>query len=210
MTYFKAILLISALAISGFHLRVSAQQFHGGITAGIVGSQVAGDTYSGYKKGGIYAGGYVSLDVSEHSAFQMELTYFQKGSRENPREENNYNFYLFRADYIELPLLYQYKTGNAKKVIIEAGPSMGVLVGYYEEDETEVISDYTDNRPTTLTLQFNLGIRWMIAEHFGVDFRTHHSLLNIRNKNVTGDVWRLWTYGQFHDALVLSFFYQIR
>lgn len=32
---------------------VSGQQFHGGITAGVVGSQVAGDGYSGFHKGGI-------------------------------------------------------------------------------------------------------------------------------------------------------------
>ncbi|MCF6171399.1 MAG: PorT family protein [Bacteroidales bacterium] len=210
MSKLKVSLIISFILLWCISQSVKAQQFHGGITAGLVGSQVAGDTYSGYKKGGVYAGGFVSLDVSDRSAFQMELTYFQKGSRENPTEKNNYDFYLFRADYIELPLLYQYKTGKDKKFIIEAGPSMGVLVGYYEEDEREVISDYTDNVPARLTLQFNLGIRWMIAGRFGVDFRTHHSLLNIRTKNVTGDVWRIWTYGQFHDALVLSLFYQIK
>jgi len=93
-----------------------AQEFHGGVTAGIVGSQVAGDGYSGFKKGGLYAGGYVSLDVSQRSALQK----------------------------------------------------------------------------------------------FGADFRTNNSLLNIRSENRTWDVWRLWTYGQFSDALVLSFFYQFK
>ena len=43
---------------------VYAQQFHGGIIAGIVGSQVAGDTYSGFDKGGIFGGGYVNIMCS--------------------------------------------------------------------------------------------------------------------------------------------------
>jgi hypothetical protein len=210
MLKLKSGIYILIIVLAGFSTSAKAQQFHGGLTAGLVGSQVAGDTYSGYKKAGIYAGGYVSLDIGNRSAFQMELTYFQKGSRENPTEKNNYNYYLLRANYVEIPVLYQFKTGNRRNFIIEAGPSVGFLVGYYEEDEKEIISDYTTNTPARVSMQFNLGIRWLISSHFGVDFRTHNSLLNIRKKNVSGDVWRLWTWGQFHDALVLSLFYQIK
>jgi hypothetical protein len=152
----------------------------------------------------------VSLDVSDRSAFQMELTYFQKGSRENPTEKNNYNFYLFRANYIEMPILYQFKTGSKRNFIIEAGPSIGFLMGYYEEDETEIISNYTNNKPAKLSLQINLGFRWLITTHFGFAFRFNDSLMNIRSKNVSGDVWRLWDWGQFHDSIVLSLFYQFK
>lgn len=195
----------------GFFSPAGAQQFHGGLTAGLVGSQVAGDTYSGYKKAGIYAGGYVSLDISERSTFQMELTYFQKGSRENPTEKNNYDYFLFRANYIEMPVLYQYKTGKEKRFIVEAGPSVGFLMGYFEENEVQVESDKEGyNKPAALSLQINLGLRWMISPHFGLDFRTHNSLLNIRTRVIDGYVWRLWDWGQFHDALVFSVFYQIR
>ena len=197
--------------LAGFYTSANAQQFHGGITAGIVGSQVTGDTYSGYKKAGIFAGGYVSLDISDRSAFQMELTYFQKGTRENPTEKNNYDSYIFRANYIELPILYQFKTGSARNFIIEIGPSAGFLVGYYEErDGLVLINDPDYNKPARLSLQINLGIRWLITQHFGFSFRIHDSILNLRKNNVTGDVRRFWWYGQFHDALVLSLYYQIR
>ena len=179
-----------------------------GIQAGIVGSQVAGDTYSGYHKAGLFLGGFVSRDFGKRSALQLELDYFQKGSRENPTEENNYDSYLFRANYIELPLLYQYKINW---FTIYAGPSTGVLFGYYEEKLGEDITDEEGyKKPARFTLQINAGFRFMIQDKFGFDFRTNNSLLNIRSRNVTGDVWRLWGYGQFHDALVLSFFYQFR
>ena len=186
-----------------------AQEFHGGVTAGIVGSQVAGDTYSGFKKGGLYAGGYVSRDISQRSAFQMEFTFFMKGSQENPKEKNNYTDYLFRVNYIEMPLLYQSKIG---RFIIEAGPSAGVMIGYYETDRDgyEISNQPNYNKPARLTLQINAGLRFFITKKFGADFRTNNSLLNIRSNNRTGDVWRIWGYGQFNDTLVLSFFYQFK
>jgi hypothetical protein len=192
-----------------FSVFTTAQEFHGGVTAGVVGSQVAGDGFSGFHKGGLYAGGYVNLDVSPRSAFQMELTFFMKGSQENPREKNGYIDYLFRVNYIEMPLLYQFKIG---RFVIEAGPSAGVLVSYFETDLNGYeISDQPDyNKPARLALQINLGLRFFITDKIGADFRTNNSLLKIRSQNVRCDVWRLWGYGQFSDALVLSFFYQFK
>ena len=202
--YFR--LFLAAILSTGL-FRVQAQEFHGGVTAGLVGSQVAGDTYSGFKKAGIYAGGYVGWEFTKHSGLQLELTYFQKGSRENPTEKNNYDYYLFRADYIELPVLYQYKIN---KFIVEGGPSLGFLVRYFEENEYEVISDYEYNKPAAVSFQMNIGMRFFFSKKFGADFRYNFSLWNIRQNNRTGDVWRLWTYGQFNDALVLSVFYQFK
>jgi len=185
-----------------------SQEFHGGLTAGLVGSQVAGDTYSGFKKAGIFAGGYVGWEFTKHSGLQLELTYFQKGSRENPTEKNNYDFYLFRVNYFELPVLYQYKIN---RFIIEAGPSLGFMIGYFEENEFEVISDLDGyNIPARMTVQMNIGLRFFVSKKFGVDFRYNFSMLGIRTENRTGDIWRLWSYGQFNDALVLSVFYQFR
>jgi len=188
---------------------LQAQDFHGGIMAGLVGSQVAGDTYSGFNKAGIFVGGFVAWDFTKRSGLQLELEYFQKGSRKNPdAEKNDYDAYIFRANYIELPVLYQFKIDW---FVIEVGPSIGFLMGYYEEKNQETLSDKPGyNKPAAITFQFNLGLRFFISDKFGVDFRTNNSLFNIRIRNTTGDVHRLWGYGQFHDALVLSVFYQFR
>lgn len=202
----KYIIIIILIVFST--LDIVGQQFHGGVIAGIAGTQVAGDTYSGYKKAGIFAGGYVSLNISEKSAFQMELTYFQKGSRENPTEKNGYQSYLLRLNYIEIPVLYQYKAG---RFTIEAGPSAGFLMGYYEEVNEEVISDQQYyNKPARITLQINLGFNYFISKKIGVGLRTNNSLMNVFSSNQTGDVHRLWDKGRYNDALVLSVFYQFR
>lgn len=209
----KVFLVVFFICISP---SLTAQNFHGGIMAGLVGSQVAGDTYSGFDKAGIFAGGYVSWDFTKRSALVLELEYFQKGSRKNPDAENNdYDSYLFRVNYVELPVLYQFKIDWFK---IEAGPSMGVLLGYFEKSNEEVISDQDGyNKPAPVTFQINLGFRFNITPKFGIIFRTNNSLFNIRTENrgsadptQARDVWRLWGYGQFNDALVFSAFYQFK
>lgn len=186
-----------------------AQQFHGGVMAGLVGSQVAGDNFSGFKKAGIFAGGFVYLDISEKSSIQMELTYFQKGSRENPTEKNGYTSYLLRLNYIEMPILYQFQTGRFK---IFGGPSAGFSMGYYEKDTyLNVISDDPGYiKPAKVTLQINVGVRLQIAPKIFVDLRTNNSLINVFSQNQTGDVRRFWSYGRYNDALALSVFYQFR
>ncbi len=201
--------LILTLLFSLFIIGSFAQQFHGGVMAGVVGSQVAGDNFSGFKKGGMFFGGFVSIDVSEKSSFRMELEYFQKGSRENPHEKNNYTSYLLRLNYIELPLFYQYTAG---RFVIFAGPSAGFIMSYYEEDTyLNVISDEPGYiKPARATLQINLGFRFAISEKFGVDMRTNNSLMNVFSQNQTGDVFRFWDYGRYNDALVLSMYYQFR
>ena len=203
-TRYGIILLIFLLPA----LNLKSQNFNGGILAGVAGTQVAGDGYYGFHKAGIFAGGFVNLQVSEHSSFQMELEFFQKGSRENPDSANNYNQYLFRVNYIELPVLYQY-TFN-KRFKVEAGPSLGFLVGYYEERFEEEIKG--GNRPANVTFQLNAGLYVYLSTHFTVNIRTNNSMLNIRSDNATGDILRIFpgNYGQFNDCLVFSLFYQFK
>jgi hypothetical protein len=185
-----------------------SQRFDGGIMAGVATTQVSGDTYYGFHKAGIFAGGYINLKVSPQSAFQMELEYFQKGSRENPDSTNNYTEYLFRVNYVELPVLYQYIIG--KRFKLEAGPSLGFFTNYWEEYGGYEIKE--GNQPAKLTFQLNAGLYVYITSKLMFNIRTNNSMLNIRSKSATGDVLRIFpgNYGQFNDCLVFSFFYQFR
>jgi hypothetical protein len=203
-TRYVIFLLIFILAA----LASRSQEFNGGIMAGVAGTQVAGDTYYGFHKAGIFAGGFVNVLVSKHSAFQMELEFFQKGSRENPDSSNNFNQYLFRLNYIELPVLYQYIVN--KRFKLEAGPSLGFLVSYYEENNYYEIKG--GNRPANITFQINAGLYVYLANRLMFNIRTSNSLLNIRSENATGDILRIFpgNYGQFNDCLVMSFVYQFK
>ena len=184
------------------------QIFKGGVSAGIVGSQVAGDTYSGFNKAGIFAGGWISLKISERSSFQTEISYFQKGSRHNPDEKKqDFTYYLMRLGYIEMPFLLQYKIKNS--LTLEAGPSFSFLLHSFEELDYVQI-DYGEFSPVNVS--FMAGIGYQISDKLSVHFRNNSSVISIRKdkKNlVDGAVNGIIDKGQYNDAVVLFLSYKL-
>ena len=194
-------LLITLLFV--FPLFLHAQRFNGGIIAGGLVSQVDGDNYGGYSKFGFLGGGLVSLRVSPHSSFQMELEYIQKGSRINADTLNSSTTYLMRFHYLEVPLLYQYTF--AKRFSVEAGPAMDVLLGSYEESDGLETQSTIPLRNVTLAGIF--GVSGFISKHLKLTFRFNYSLLSIRETAETYPSsyrYILWQKGQFNNVLSLS------
>ena len=76
---FTILLFCGFLAISS-----NAQNFGGGIILGLSTSQVDGDNLGGFNKAGLLVGAFANTSISEFYAFQMEITYIQKGSN-NPK-----------------------------------------------------------------------------------------------------------------------------
>jgi hypothetical protein len=182
-----------------------AQQFSGGVRAGLVGSQVAGDTYSGYHKAGINPGVWVSLATGKRCSVQMELGYLQTGSRENPDfERNRFDTYIMRLGYIELPFLYRI---NYNELLgFEAGLAMNFLI---HQRETFNGGETTGSPFRGQNLCFAGGMSIRLNERIRFNVRTDNSLFSIRKNRVSGDVWRFWGYGQFSDALILSAYYTL-
>jgi hypothetical protein len=188
----KPVYLLIFFCFSSSYI-IFAQPFKGGVAAGLVGSQVAGDTYSGFHKPGAYAALWVSLDFGEHSSFYTELSYFQKGSRHNPDEKKqDFTFYLMRLGYIEMPFLYQYHLKS--KLTFEIGPSVSFILHSYEElDYAEVsYGKYALFNPSLM-----VGMRLPVTERIVVGFRTVNSILSIRSEPINGGVYRLFDSGQY-------------
>jgi hypothetical protein len=182
-----------------------AQLFQGGVAAGLVGSQVAGDTYSGFHKPGAYAAIWVSLAVNDRSSFKSELSYFQKGSRHNPDEKRqDFTFYLMRLGYIEMPLLYQYHLKN--KMLIEAGPSFSYLLHSYEEvDYIEV----SYGKFSLFNPSFMAGIEYPVTEKLSAHLRMNSSILSIRTDEINGARYRLFDHGQYNDCILFFISYRL-
>ncbi len=182
-----------------------AQAFQGGVAAGLVGSQVAGDTYSGFHKPGAYAGIWVRLAAGERSSFQTELSYFQKGSRHNPDEKKqDYTFYLMRLGYIEMPFLYQYHLKN--KITLEVGPSFSFLLHSQEERDYEEIT-YGDFSLVNLSVMAGFG--YPVTERLGAHFRMNSSILSIRKDEINGAVHRIFDHGQYNDCILFFLSYKL-
>lgn len=181
-----------------------AQRFTGGFNAGLAATQVDGDTYSGYNKAGVIAGGWVNVLLSDHSAFQAGLTYIQKGSRHNPDpDKGDYTQLLIRLGYVEMPLLYQYRLKNG--LYLEGGTSLGVLLHSFSELDQLETTHLNPFRLLDLSLQ--LGIGYQFSEKWKINMRNGNSLGSIRKERVTGDQWRIWGYGQYNHVLALELMY---
>jgi hypothetical protein len=70
--------LFTLIALIGFALISSGQDFHGGVLFGVGGTEISGDRLSGPHKAGLYLGGFVNRNFGERSSLQMELIIFRK------------------------------------------------------------------------------------------------------------------------------------
>jgi hypothetical protein len=194
------ICLLFLLPLTGF-----SQKFNGGVLLGGNVSQVDGDTYDGYHKAGFQAGAFVYLRVSPHSSFQMEMEYFQKGSRRasNPDSGAGDNSYLLRIHYLEIPVLYQFIF--AKRFEAEIGPAVDILLGSLEETGGLPVTNTVDLRPVTLC--GILGFAGYITSHLKAGLRFNYSLLSIRKPvevEPPGYRYILFEKGQYNNVLSLT------
>jgi len=194
--------LVLVLSVLLAHSVSYSQKFEGGIIAGLLGSQVAGDPSSGYNKLGGYFGLMVKRQFTLKSAAQLEIYYIQKGARENPREENGYFQYLLKINNIEIPLLYIYTIN--KQLQIPVGIAYTYLLGTPHEEAN--FSSFVPNTPFNKhSATFILGINYIISDHLSASFRTNNSILPIR-PHASGAT-RLFNHGQYSDALTIGLVY---
>lgn len=193
-------LLILALTIPSF-----SQNFNGGLLFGGNVSQLDGDNQGGYHKFGYLGGGFVSLRVSDHSSFQLEMEYIQKGSRGDTIGVN----FLYRFHYLEIPLLYQYYLNN--RISLEIGPVADVSLGSLEETNgIETVSRWPLRK---VTLAGIFGASVFITNHLKANFRFNYSLLSIRGgKGPYPEAYRsiLFEKGQYNNVLSLSLFWYFK
>jgi Outer membrane protein beta-barrel domain len=192
-----ALLILIFLPLLGL-----TQSFNGGILAGGLVSQVDGDTWVGYHKVGYLAGGFVSLRLSPHSSFQLEMEYIQKGARQGADTVTNTGTtYLTRLHYLELPLLYQFTF--AKRVQAEIGPAADILLWSYEEvnglEVPEITVPYR-----AVNLCGIVGISCFITDHLKAGFRFNYSLMSTRTDVTEGSRKILFETGQYNNVLSLA------
>ncbi len=182
---------------------IYAQQFRGGVIAGVVTSQVAGDQYSGFKKAGVSGGFFTSMNLSATTSVELDLIFIQKGSRFNADPElPGFQNYLLRLNYADLPFVIQYKLAG---IIFEGGLSASFLLSSFEE---KVYQEIMLNDWKRICFNTVFGIRKNLHKGWFVQFRTINSINSIRKNAVVGNVKRYFSgYGEFNDVLQLSFGY---
>ncbi len=193
LKYLIGLLLIVALP------RLKAQNFGGGIYAGMTTAQIDGDGLAGFDLPGFHAGVYTDLKLTSKSKLQMELAFIQKGAREPISDSSN--FYRARLNYIEIPFLYVLRL---KDLSLELGPALDILVLASEEDQAG--ERIIDPEFYNFNLTGIFGINWHFARQWHLNLRSNISITPIRPGFApTGRPFALQLGGRGQRNIVLSF-----
>ncbi len=199
----KIILPALFLLLANF---VFAQRFEGGLLAGFNGTQVSGDSYSGYYKPGILAGAYVQTDIAPAVFAGMELKYSQKGARNKINDqEDDPDKYIMRLGYIDVPVFVGFRTND--KGTILGGLSAGYLVSAAEYDEYGLFPEEDTHEFNNLDLQAFLGFQFDMLDNVKIDLRLAYSVLPIRG-NPENELW-YWRQNQFNNVISLALYYRL-
>jgi len=182
-----------------------AQQFGGGFFAGIAASQVSGDRLSGFNKPGPHLGLFTFYNLSATSSLQLELSFIQKGSRDNAHPDKyDFESYLLRLNYVEMPLYFRLKA--AKSFYLEAGPYFGYLMGYREQDQYGDMPGQIEFEKADVGVAG--GIHYIVNDNINVVFRGSNSVLPVR-EHKGGGSYRL-NRGQYNSVISLTIHYFFR
>jgi len=184
-------------------LSIQAQNFGGGLIAGVSTSQVAGDLLGGFNKIGFLTGAYTSLNVKENISFQFEITYIEKGSR-NPNLYKN-TIQEITLSYVEVPISINLQ--QKENLGVEVGILPAFIISSKMNDE---FTDEIEIAPSFEKYDFGVfaGINYHITDNIILNTRISNSIIPIR-PHVSGATNR-WNKGQYNTVLSFAIHYKIR
>jgi opacity protein-like surface antigen len=202
MKRFAVLIFLTVFAgIAGF-----SQKFEGGVLGGLNASQVDGDTYNGYKKPGIVAGGYVITNLSRNLFAGMELKFSQKGSRNiDSLAINGQIKYVMRLNYVDLPVYLGIRTNDRISILL--GLSPGFLLSGTEYNDYGKFTEQDQHPFNSFDLEAMLGFRFKITNRIFVDLRGAYSVIPIRDK--PGIILSYWKKSQFNNLLSTNILYRL-
>jgi|AP45_3_1055517.scaffolds.fasta_scaffold150498_2 hypothetical protein len=184
-------------------LSIQAQNFGGGLIAGVSTSQVAGDLLGGFNKIGFLTGAYTSLNVKENISFQFEITYIEKGSR-NPNLYKN-TIQEITLSYVEVPISINLQ--QKENLGVEVGILPAFIISSKMNDE---FTDEIEIAPSFEKYDFGVfaGINYHITDNIILNTRISNSIIPIR-PHVSGAT-NGWNKGQYNTVLSFAIHYKIR
>ncbi len=190
-----------------------SQSFHGGLIAGLIASQVDGDSYSGYNKAGLQAGVFVSSELLPWLDVRMEIKYTSRGAR-NPANDDNTGSYLLGLQYIDVPVMASLK--YRKIVAFELGLIPGYLFKAAGEDDAGKLPEEYLVDFHKFDLGLLIGADVNISQKIAVNIRYSYSIFSIRDLDSAGAYYswfgKIFGYskGDFNNYLALGISYRIR
>lgn len=184
----KIAVLLFAISLSLLGLKSQAQSFDGGLTGGVVASQINGDGYGGFHQIGWTAGVFGRIPSMGRSSWQLEMKYSLYGAHSDIKETPEMNI---RLHYIEMPIMFRYNLGginiNGRHmdfITAEIGLSGDFLI----KNNQEAGYDGGFDNPSWafFSVTGNIGLQFDINDRWGINIRSMNSLIPCRWKPNVG------------------------
>lgn len=198
------------IALFFFFASLHAQRFDGGLTAGFSASQVDGDTYAGFNKGGLTAGVYAETALSGDFFGRFEIKYTGKGAARQDGEDNSF-VYKRTLHYMELPVILGYEMSDV--ISFHGGLAPAYLFHSHQEGTDLATGEVPGYR--NFDLGWLLGAGYAFNDVFSVELRYTYSLLRttIQSKAGVQYSWLArqlgYNVGNYNNVVTLGVYYQI-
>ncbi len=152
------------------------QAFRGKAIVGINGSQISGDGVGGFNQPGLLIGAGAEFPVGDRTTLEPEIFYSMKGSRTTESQADTLGiFFIYRLNYIELPLLLNYRVRD--DFFVSFGPSAAFLFSARVDDGFGFEDVRPDFRP--FDFQGNVALEYRFFDAIGFNMRLSHSLTSM-------------------------------
>ena len=188
----KLALLIVVLSLSLVGLKSHAQSFDGGLTGGVVASQINGDGYGGYHQIGWTAGIFGRIPTNGPTSWQLEMKYSLFGAHSDSKEIDAGLLPMnIRLHYIEMPIMFRYNLGRLRIngrpldfITAEIGLSGDFLIKGSQSAGNE--SGFDNPAWAFFSVTGNIGLQFDINDRLGINIRSMNSLIPCRWKPNVG------------------------
>ncbi len=139
--------------------------------------QMHGDNAHGFHKFGFNGGILLNTRINQKTSFDFGMVFTQKGARKNQNPtKGDYTFYRVNLNYIELPLLLNYKANETYFITI--GPSIAYLINYQEDTERGNWNGVYPFNKFEFAANFGLGRK--LKKNLLVEVRSTNSFIPVR------------------------------
>ena len=195
-SYGLALGVFSFVIISSVQAQDENGFFRPYASIGVSSSQISGDRLSGFDQLGLAAGLGVEVGRNNDWVPSFELLFNQKGSRKNARpDEGDFDSYLLRLNYVELPLLMNYNTNSTG---FHLGLAPAYLISLREENQNGEILGL-GRKFDSFDLSLLLGIQYAFAERWELVTRFNQSIIPVREH--AGNSTFRWNLGQYNSSI---------
>jgi hypothetical protein len=161
----KRFLLLAAalfIAVGAF-----AQQPQFGVKAGLnLASQASSEGETG-SRAGIHLGLFMEYQIGRMIDFRPELLYSMQGGEYTASGTT----YTDKLDYINVPLMFKFYTGQGRRFSIDAGPQLGYMISAKVSGGGDSLDIYDEDGLKKFDASLGVGVSYKLNGGFDIGIR---------------------------------------